>query len=356
MEYVLAESGRTKLDRQNVDFGGGLERMTMAVQGLDNVFKTDIFQPYINVLETHYHITYEAHAKDVEVIVDHIRAIAWLIMDGALPSNKDQGYYLRRLIRRVASKLQILGVDTDAFYPLLDTAIEKLGTTYPEMTEKKNDITTVVEKEVNAFSQNLKKGLQYFEKIITSKGISADDAFMLQTSYGFPIELIVEIAHDRQLHVDVEGYKAKVEEHKNISRQGMEKKFKSGLGDQGEQTVKYHTATHLLHQVLRDLLGEHVQQKGSNLTAERLRFDFTHPTAMTKEQVAHAEQKVNELIKDGFTVSVETMATEAAFASGALGFFGDKYGPEVTVYTMTNPHGIVISKEICTGPHIQTLD
>lgn len=179
---------------------------------------------------------------------------------------------------------------------------------------------------------------------------------MLQTSYGFPIELIVEIANDRGVKTDVDGYKAKIEEHKNISRQGMEKKFKSGLGDTGEQTVKYHTATHLLHQTLRDVLGEHVQQKGSNLTAERLRFDFSHPTAIEKEKLAEVEKRVNDLIKDGFTVSVETMKTEDAFASGALGFFGDKYGPEVTVYTMTNPHGKVISKEICTGPHVQTLE
>ena len=136
----------------------------------------------------------------------------------------------------------------------------------------------------------------------------------------------------------------------------MEKKFKSGLGDTGEQTVKYHTATHLLHQTLRDVLGEHVQQKGSNLTAERLRFDFSHPAPIAKEVLAEVEQRVNQLIKDGFTVSVETMKTEDAFASGALGFFGDKYGPEVTVYTMTNPHGKVISKEICTGPHVQNLD
>ncbi|MBP6910192.1 hypothetical protein KBC03_01185 [Patescibacteria group bacterium] len=324
---------------------------------MGNVFKTDIFSSYIQILEDQYGVKYEDHAKDVEVIVDHIRAIAWLIMDGALPSNKDQGYYLRRLIRRVASKLQLLGVDMQAINVLLEAVIEKLGNTYTEMKEKKEEIMAVVGKEVKAFSQNLKSGLQHFEKVVVREnGISADDAFLLQTSYGFPIELIIEIANDRGLNVDVDGYKAKIEEHKNISRQGMEKKFKSGLGDTGEQTVKYHTATHLLHQTLRDVLGEHVQQKGSNLTAERLRFDFSHPTAMTKEQVAEVEQRVNNLIKDGFAVSVETMKTDDAFASGALGFFGDKYGPEVTVYTMTNPHGIVISKEICTGPHVQNLD
>lgn len=156
----------------------------------------------------------------------------------------------------------------------------------------------MIEKEVKAFSQNLKNGLKYFEKVIArDNGISADEAFMLQTSYGFPIELIEEISSDRAISVDVAGYKAKVEEHKNISRQGMEKKFKSGLGDHGEQTVKYHTATHLLHKSLRDLLGEHVQQKGSNLTAERLRFDFSHPTAMTKEQIQQVEDKVNAIIQ-----------------------------------------------------------
>jgi len=357
MQYVLKETGRTKLDRQNVDFGGGLERITMAVQGLDNVFKTDIFSPYVDVLEANYNITYANNAKDMEVIVDHIRAIAWLIMDGASPSNKDQGYFVRRLIRRVASKLQLLNVDMNAIYVLLDAAIEKLGATYTEMQSKKEEIRAVVEKEVKAFSQNLKKGLQHFEKIVAGKNeVDAENAFLMQTSYGFPIELIVEIAHDRDVKVDVEGYNAKIEEHKNISRQGMEKKFKSGLGDTGEQTVKYHTATHLLHQTLRDVLGEHVQQKGSNLTAERLRFDFSHPTSMTKEQIKEVEDKVNTLIAKGFTVTVETMATEAAFASGALGFFGDKYGPEVTVYTFTNPDGVVISKEICTGPHVQNLD
>lgn len=169
------------------------------------MFKTDIFAPYLAVLENQYGIRYEEHAKDVEVIVDHLRAVARLIMDGCLPSNKDQGYYLRRLIRRVASKLQLLGVDMSAVSALVEAAIEKLGNTYTEMKEKKDEIKAVVEKEVKAFSQNLKNGLKYFEKVIArDNGITADEAFMLQTSYGFPIELIEEIAADRGVKVDVD--------------------------------------------------------------------------------------------------------------------------------------------------------
>lgn len=304
-----------------------------------------------------YNISYEDNAKDVEVIVDHIRAVALLIMDGALPSNKDQGYYLRRLIRRVVTKLQLLNVDKQAVHDLLDSVIEKLGVGYPELREKNDEIKAVVEKEVKSFSQNLKKGLQYFEKMVGDKNeVDAESAFMLQTSYGFPIELIEEIGNDRGIKVDVEGYKVKVEEHKNISRQGMEKKFKSGLGDSSDQTIKYHTATHLLHQTLREVLGGHVQQKGSNITAERLRFDFSHPAAMTPEQIKEVEDKVNAIVQKGFTVSSQTMETEKAFAEGAIGFFGDKYGPEVSVYTISAPDGSVVSKEICTGPHVESSD
>ncbi len=357
MQYKLTESGREKIERQNVDFGGGLERITMAVQWTDNVFKTDVFQPYIQLLADKYNISYEDNAKDVEVIVDHIRAVALLIMDGALPSNKDQGYYLRRLIRRVVTKLQLLNVDKQAVHDLLDSVIEKLGVGYPELREKNDEIKAVVEKEVKSFSQNLKKGLQYFEKMVGDKNeVDAESAFMLQTSYGFPIELIEEIGNDRGIKVDVEGYKVKVEEHKNISRQGMEKKFKSGLGDSSDQTIKYHTATHLLHQTLREVLGGHVQQKGSNITAERLRFDFSHPAAMTPEQIKEVEDKVNAIVQKGFTVSSQTMETEKAFAEGAIGFFGDKYGPEVSVYTISAPDGSVVSKEICTGPHVESSD
>jgi alanyl-tRNA synthetase len=364
MQYRLTENWWAKLAKNNVDFGGGLERVTMAVQmselvanhgekTLGNVFYTDIFWDYISILAEKYDVSYDDHAKDVEVIVDHVRAITWLVMDGCLPSNKDQWYFLRRLIRRVATKLQLLNVSTDACIDLINAVIVKLGSTYPAMVEQKDNILQVVEKEVKTFSQNLKKWIQFFEKTIVGKSeLSVDDAFLLQTSYGFPIELIQEICTERTITLDIEAYRLKIEEHKNISRQWMEKKFKSWLGDQSDATVRYHTATHLLHQALREILGEHVQQKWSNLTAERLRFDFANPAAMTKEQVALVEQRVNNMMQTWFTVVSETMPTEQAFASGALWFFGDKYWPEVSVYTFVDNVWHTVAKEICTWPHI----
>lgn len=364
MQYRLTETGRAKLTKNNVDFGGGLERVTMAAQMYEliekywenargNVFYTDIFQPYIQILEKKYNILYTDHAKAVEVIVDHIRAITWLVMDWCLPSNKDQWYFLRRLIRRVASKLQLLWVPSEIAIELIHAVIEKLGNTYPQMIEQKETIIQIVEKEIKAFSQNLKKWIRFFEKTVAGKGeLSVDDAFLLQTSYGFPIELIQEICTERTIALDIVWYRAKIEEHKNISRQWMEKKFKSWLGDDSDATVRYHTATHLLHKALRDILGDHVQQKGSNLTSERLRFDFANPAAMTKEQVATVENRVNEMIATWFTVQTETLPTEQAFASGALWFFGDKYWPEVSVYTFVDNTWHTVAKEICTWPHV----
>lgn len=364
MQYRLTENGRAKLAKNNVDFGGGLERVTMAAQmheltkqfgdsALGNVFYTDIFRPYIQILEKKYNILYADHAKDVEVIVDHVRAITWLVMDWCLPSNKDQGYFLRRLIRRVATKLQLLAIPTEVILELVWEVIAKLGSTYPQMVEQKESIIQIVEKEIKSFSQNLKKWIQFFEKTVAGKTeLDVDSAFLLQTSYWFPIELIQEICTERNIAIDIEAYRAKIEEHKNISRQGMEKKFKSWLGDHSDATVRYHTATHLLHQALREILGTHVQQKWSNLTTERLRFDFAHPAAMTKEEVATVENRVNQMIQQWFTVQTETLSTEKAFEQWALWFFGDKYGPEVSVYTFIDNANHVVAKEICTWPHI----
>ena len=257
------------------------------------------------------------------------------------------------MTRRVASKLQLLWVASEVAVELIHEVIDKLGNTYPQMIEQKETIIQVVEKEIKAFSQNLKKWIQFFEKTVSGKSeLSVDDAFLLQTSYGFPIELIQEICTERNIALDIVWYRAKIEEHKNISRQWMEKKFKSWLGDHSDVTVRYHTATHLLHQALREILGDHVQQKWSNLTTERLRFDFVNPAAMTKEQVATIENRVNEMIATWFTVQTETLPTEQAFASWALWFFGDKYWPEVSVYTFVNNTGWVVAKEICTWPHV----
>lgn len=355
IQYKLSEDGRKQLENANVDFGGGLERITMAVQGHDNVFKTDIFSDYIAIFEKKYGISYDEHSKDLEVIVDHCRAIARLIMDGCMISNKDQWYFLRRLIRRVLTKLHVLELSDEVMMEVVDAIIEKLHTTYPEMKEKKNEIIWVIEKERAWFAKNLKNGMHFFEKIVASQTtVTGDDAFLLQTSHGFPIDLIKELCMEKGITLDIEAYYAKVEEHKNISRAGADKKFKSGLGDDSVQTIQYHTATHVLHQVLRDLFGDEIKQNGSNLTAERLRFDFTCPKQLSKEDIAEAEKLVNERIAGGFMVSSEIMKLDDAWKSGAIGLFGEKYPEQVSVYTMIQPNWTLISKEICTGPHVKS--
>ena len=355
IQYKLTDDGRKQLENANVDFGGGLERITMAVQGYDNVFKTDIFSDYIAIFEKDYGVMYDEHNKDLEVIVDHCRAIVWLIMDGCMISNKDQWYFLRRLIRRVLTKLHVLWVEDAAMMKVVDAIIEKLHATYPEMKEKKNEIIWVIEKERAGFAKNLKNGMHFFEKIVASQSaVTGDDAFLLQTSHGFPIDLIKELCMEKGIGLDIDAYYAKVEEHKNISRAGADKKFKSWLGDDSVQTIQYHTATHVLHQVLRDLFGDEIKQNGSNLTAERLRFDFTCPTQLTKEDIAKTEALVNERLRWWFLVSSEIMNLDDAWKSGAIGLFGEKYPEQVSVYTMIQPSGKIISKEICTGPHIKS--
>jgi len=220
MQYVLSENGRQKLDRVNVDFGGGLERVTMAVAATDNVFLTDIFQPYIQYLEKNYGVLYADNSKNIEVIVDHARAMTFLMMDGCMISNKDQGYFLRRLIRRVLTKLYVMAVPSKVLVELVDLVIETLGGIYPMMVEKSEEIRSMLQKEESAFSKNLDKGMKHFEKMTaTATAITAEDAFLLQTTYGFPIDVIEELCQERSISVDIPGYHALVQAHKDISRQ-----------------------------------------------------------------------------------------------------------------------------------------
>lgn len=354
IQYKLSEDGWNKIQNSNVDFGGGLERITMAAQKKENVFLTDIFSDYIDIFEKTYWVTYAEHSKNLEIIVDHCRAIVFLVMDGCMVSNKDQGYFLRRLIRRVSTKIHLLGVDPKSFMETIDAIIDKLKAVYPEMFEKREYIHAVVAKEQQLFSKNLIHGMSYFSKITSSKtAVSGDDAFLLQTTHGFPIDLIRELCEEQNIPLDIDWYYAKVEEHKNISRQWADKKFKSGLWDNSEQTVRYHTLTHLLHKTLIDLLGDQVQQKWSNLTQERLRFDFSYSKPITPDEIQQVEDLVNRKIHDWFTVSSQVLKTTDALQSGAIWLFGERYPDEVSVYTIQNNHGEVISKEICTGPHIK---
>ena len=355
IQYVLTENWWKKLDKKNVDFGWGLERLTMVVNNKDNVFQTDAFKPYIKILEEKSWKKYKDNPKPFEIIADHIRAVVFLIMDWWLPSNKDQWYFIRRLIRRILVQLHKLDVEFETINTIAQKVIEKIWSeSYPQAIDNKEHILSVISKEQKAFAKTLKRWIKYFEKIIQWKDkISWYDAFVLQATYWFPFELIEEMASEKWLTVNKKEFLVEVEKHKQISRAGAEKKFKSWLADSSAQTTAYHTITHLLHQTLRNILWNHVQQKWSNITADRLRFDFSHPEKLTDEQKQAVEETINEYIKNWFVVKMEEMDYKDAIASGAIGLFKDKYSWKVKVYTIySKKDNKVLSKELCSWPHL----
>ena len=272
---------------------------------------------------------------------------------GIAPSNVGQGYILRRLIRRAVRHGKKIGIDHSFLPGLSDVVLSLYGEPYPELIEHKDFIREELEKEEEKFSITLTKGEKEFEKMLpnlmkgNSRVISGRLAFKLYDTYGFPIELTKELAAEHEFTVDEKGFEEAFEKHQALSRAGAEKEFKGGLADHSEQTTALHTATHLLHAALRRVLGTHVGQKGSNITAERLRFDFTHPAPMTKEELKEVEDLVNDAIKRDLPVTVETMTLEEARNAGAIAFFDSKYGEKVTVYTIGD-----FSKEVCGGPHV----
>ena len=287
------------------------------------------------------------------IIADHIRDSSIMFMDGVVPTNKDQGYILRRLVRRAIRHGRKLNLETKAMIStIVDAVIETLGEAYPKLVEKKADIIAGLEQESAKFEKTLAQGLKEFQKIWERKKmISGEDAFNLYQSYGFPLEVTQELAAEQGQQVDREVFQGEFKKHQDLSRAGSEQKFAGGLADHSEETTKLHTATHLLHQALREVLGPHVQQKGSNITAERLRFDFNHPEKMTPEQIAKVEEIVNEQIKKDMPVHFEMLTVEEAKQRGAIGLFEDKYaqvGDKIKVYFMGG-----YSKEICGGPHVQ---
>jgi alanyl-tRNA synthetase len=314
-----------KLEKKNVDTGAGFERLCAVLQKKDNIFDTDVFaliRGAIDQLKTTGNIRAE------RIVADHIRSASMLIADGALPGNADQGYVLRRLLRRAVRYADQLGCPAGSLAKVAEAVIGHFREIYPAVAERRSHVLETIGGEENRFRRTLDRALKEFERHTASGGISGEVAFDLYQSYGLPIEMTAELAHERKLPVDLEGYRQRMEEHEAKSRAGAEQKFKGGLGDTSEMSVRYHTATHLLHQALRDVLGGHVQQKGSNITPERLRFDFAHPAKMTVMPKAEAE------------------------ASGALHFFGDKYGDEVSVYYIGDTLADAYSKEFCGGPHV----
>ncbi len=351
MEYFKDAQGKySKLEQKNVDTGLGLERMTMLLQGKETPFDTEIFEPIMKKLE-------KLENKDIiesrRIVAEHLRSSMMIICDGGRPSNIDRGYVLRRLIRRMIRHMNKLEINLDELSTLIDINVENLKEMYPDLEKNKETIKSVILEEKDKFVKTLSNGEKEFTKAMNyakqnrKNKIDGKIVFHLYDTYGFPPEMTQELAKENNIEIDLEEFNKLFKEHQEKSRLGSEQKFKGGLADQNEKTIAYHTATHLLHQALRTVLGEHVKQSGSNITEERLRFDFTHPQKMTKEEIQKVEDLVNEQIKKDLKVTCEEMNYEDAKKSGAIGLFTDKYGEKVKVYTIGD-----FSKEICGGPHV----
>ncbi len=349
MEY-LSQDGKVigKLQNRNVDTGSGFERVLMIVQNKESIFDTDLFEPIMHQIRERPSLS---NPKSERIIADHIRTAIFMIADGVVPSNTERGYILRRLIRRAVRHANVLHLPENFSLTLVPTFEEIYKDSYPELTDKKATIVSELAKEEDKFRKTLTDGLKQFEKITTTN-ISGKDAFLLFSTYGFPLELTKEIATERGITVDEAGFHSEFAIHQGTSRLGSEQKFKGGLAGTGEMETKYHTATHLLHQALRDVLGDSVAQKGSNITAERLRFDFAFDRKMTDDEKKRVEDIVNEKIGLNLPVKAEVMKKEDAEKTGALHFFGDKYGDEVNVYYIGESLDSAYSKEYCGGPHV----
>ena len=356
MEYVKTEAGFEKLPKQNVDFGGGLERITAAANNDGDVFTIDLLWPLIAQMETASGTTYASNQVPFRVIADHLRGAVFMIGDGVEPSNTEQGYFVRRLLRRSVRFADVLGVPPGTLRALANTVIDSYQEHYTTLDTQRERIVSAIEKEEQQFRTTLEKGMKVLTKYIEARSLTAENAFVLFTTYGFPYELTEELAAEHGITLDKAAFTALMAEHQAQSRAGAEQKFKGGLADHGEKTVQYHTATHLLLAALRHFLGNHVHQAGSNITGERLRFDFTHEEKLTPEQLQDIEDWVNAAIKTGGTVTTETMAKSAAEADPSVeGSFWDRYPDEVKVYTITGNDGTVFSRELCGGPHVTDL-
>ncbi len=362
MQYKKIGNGFEELPQKNVDFGGGLERLAAAVNDDPDMFTIDLFSSARKVIENLSGKSYYSSSKDAykfRVILDHLRAATFLIGDQVLPSNKDQGYFVRRLIRRAVRFANQLGLKENICSTVAWAYIQTYQDYYFELAEKKEMITSELDKEEARFRTTLEKGIKEFEKIFTNKGsISGTDAFNLYQSFGFPWELTEEMAREKGQNIDKDVFLNEFKKHQELSRTGAGKKFAGGLADHSEQSTKYHTATHLLHKALKLVLGDHVEQRGSNITQERLRFDFSHPQKMTEDEIKKVEAIVNEQIKKNLPVHFEVLTVSEAKERGAVGLFEDKYAEledKIKVYFVGNEKDGYFSTEICGGPHVEKL-
>lgn len=352
MEYLKTSDGKyQKLKQQNVDTGLGLERMAMLLQGKKTPFEIEIFKPVMDKLEELEKVDDIASRR---IVAEHLRSSMMIILDGGIPSNVDRGYILRRLIRRMTRRLRKLQIDTNQISTLIDISIDAQKELYPELETNKERIKTVIIEEINKFEKTLERGEREFNKIVNKlksenkDTISGQDLFTLYETYGFPPEVTQDLAEEQGIKIDNTEFDRLFKEHQAKSRIGSEQKFKGGLSGNGEMETKYHTATHLLNAALKQVIGKDVHQKGSNITPERMRFDFSCDHKLTDEEKKQVEDLVNKWINEDLPVTIEEMSKEDAIKSGAECMFIEKYPDIVTVYSIGD-----VSKELCGGPHVK---
>ena len=353
MEYNKVGEGKYEpLKQKNVDTGLGLERVTFILQGQETVFDTELFKGTIDTVRDLSKDNFSI--ESARIIADHLKASLMLLQDGVRPSNVEQGYILRRLIRRVTRHLRKMNIDLNEISTIANATIECSKEMYPELETNKEELVKLLVQEKDKFVTTLANGEKEFNKYLVqaqnegTKVISGQKVFRLYDTFGFPPEITDELAKENGYTIDIEEFNKLYKEHQDKSREGATQKFKGGLADNSEKTTAYHTCTHLLHKALQIVLGEHATQSGSNITEERLRFDFKHPQKVTPEELKKVEEIVNEQIKRDLVVTCEEMSLEEAKAQGATGLFENKYGDVVKVYTIGD-----FSKEICGGPHVE---
>ena len=351
MEFYKDENGKySKLKQHNVDTGLGLERMAMLLQGKETPFETELFAPIMDKLVELQKVDNIASRR---IVAEHLRSSMMIICDGGRPSNVDRGYILRRLIRRMVRHMNKLQISLDELVTLIDLNVENLKEMYPSLEINKETIKTVIIEEKDKFVKTLVKGEKEFEKEVGQVKAQGENivpgkvVFRLYDTYGFPPEVTEELAAESGMSIDKKEFEKLFKEHQEKSRAGSEQKFKGGLASTGEIETKYHTATHLLNAALKQVLGSHVHQRGSNITAERMRFDFSHPTKMTDEEKKATEDLVNEWIKEAIPVEHLEMKKDDAIKMGAEAMFIEKYGDIVSVYKIGDK-----SIELCGGPHV----
>lgn len=354
MQYYKDEDGGvTELPKKNVDTGMGVERTVSILEGVDDNYKSSIWSDVISLISDISGLPYEGNEKSMRIIADHIRTAVFISADpaGIKPSNTDQGYILRRLIRRAIRHARNLNIDigSDWEQKIASIILNKYKKYYKELEDNESIVLEVLKTEKEKFGRTLEKGLKEFEKVTkNNQDITGEDAFHLYDTYGFPIELTIELASERNLKVDEVGFQEKFKKHQELSRTASQGKFKGGLAGNGEIETKYHTATHLLNAALKVVVGSDVHQKGSNITSERMRFDFSCDHKLSEEEKQKTEELVNSWIKEGLPVTVNEMSKEDAIASGAECMFIERYPDVVTVYSIGD-----VSHELCGGPHVE---